>query len=98
MAKTIREAECRAMTGLSRTTRWSLERQGRFPKRFTLTGKTVGWLEDEVLRWLEGRVGRSVRPPERHARATADTPSSRVTARSDVRTEGNDDADAHDRS
>ncbi len=47
-------------TGLSRTTIWRLEQAGKFPRRRQLTPGRVGWLESEVLEWMESRppVGR----------------------------------------
>ena len=32
----VREAECKSITGLSRTRRWELEKEGKFPKRIKL--------------------------------------------------------------
>lgn len=55
MERIVREAECRRLTGLSRTTRWTLERQGRFPKRVPVEGHTIGWLETELLAWIMER-------------------------------------------
>jgi len=42
-------------TGLSRTTIWRLERAGLFPQRFHLSKNSVGWDEDEIVRWLASR-------------------------------------------
>lgn len=43
------------ITGLSRTTRWRLEREGKFPARRSLTGsRAVGWLAEEVDAWIAG--------------------------------------------
>lgn len=53
----IREDECRLLTGLSRTTRWRLERAGKFPQRRQLSDNAVGWLLSEVMAW------RAARPP-----------------------------------
>ena len=33
-----------------------LEKQGIFPKRFNLTENRVGWLEEDVDRWIKERV------------------------------------------
>ena len=52
----IREPECERITGLSRTTRWRLERAGRFPKRRKLSENAVGWLESELQKWLENKA------------------------------------------
>jgi prophage regulatory protein len=46
------EPEVRRLTNLSRTTRWRLEREGKFPKRLRLSGNRVGWQADEVLAWI----------------------------------------------
>ena len=51
----IREPECLHITGLSRTSRWRLEGQGKFPKRHKITEGTVGWVESDVLDWVEER-------------------------------------------
>ncbi len=35
-----------------------LEAAGRFPKRVQLGPNRVGWIEDEVLDWLQERIDR----------------------------------------
>lgn len=46
------------MTGLSRTACWRLERTGQFPRKRQLSAGAVGWLESEILAWMnEGRDG-----------------------------------------
>ena len=52
----IRESEVKMMTGLSRTTRWRLERTGDFPKRRVLSPHSVGWLASEVDAWMQARI------------------------------------------
>lgn len=53
----LRDAECKARTGLSAPTRWRLEQEGEFPKRIRLTdGGSVGWLESEIDEWIRQRV------------------------------------------
>jgi predicted DNA-binding transcriptional regulator AlpA len=81
MKRLIRETECRALTGLGRTTRWVLERRGLFPKRCRITeatGHIVGWLESDLVRWVEARAaGRPWRTPEvgtERARPSAPAP------------------------
>ncbi len=44
-----------ARTGLSRTTIWRLVRAGDFPKPVEISPKRVGFLEDEVVNWIEER-------------------------------------------
>ncbi len=51
----IRERECRELTGLSRTTRWRLERRGNFPKRRNISPNGVAWLLSEILSWQASR-------------------------------------------
>jgi prophage regulatory protein len=52
----IREAECRNRTSLSRSQRWRLEREGRFPTRVPLSERTFGWVESEVADWIAARL------------------------------------------
>lgn len=56
MDRIIREPECRQLTGLCRTTRWTLERRGLFPRRRQLTANSIGWLASEVHAWLASRA------------------------------------------
>lgn len=41
--------------GLSKVTIWRMERSGTFPKRINLSDRRVGWIESEILEWLESR-------------------------------------------
>lgn len=52
----VREAECYRITGLSRTTRWRMERRGTFPARRQLGDNSVGWLLSDVVAWRDARV------------------------------------------
>ena len=52
----LKEAEVRAMTGLSRVTRWRMEDRGEFPQRVLLGARRVSWVESEVVAWLEDRI------------------------------------------
>ena len=51
----IWEPECRAVTGLSRVTRWRLERAGLFPRRRRLSFGATGWLRSEICDWIVSR-------------------------------------------
>lgn len=53
----VREAERKAITSVSRTTAWSLERKGLFPKRRQLypQSSSVGWLLSELVEWVASR-------------------------------------------
>jgi prophage regulatory protein len=52
----IREKECARLTGLSRSTRWRLERLGQFPCRIHLSAGCTGWALSEVEDWLRQRM------------------------------------------
>lgn len=47
----LREKEVKEFTGLSRTTRWRLEKKGLFPKRRKIGIVAVGWYEYEIKEW-----------------------------------------------
>jgi prophage regulatory protein len=48
--------EIKKLTGLSRSTVWKLEKKGLFPQRRLVTETRVGWIESEVLSWIESRI------------------------------------------
>jgi prophage regulatory protein len=48
----IRKPEVQIKVGLSDPSIWRRERKGQFPKRVSLGGHSVGWLESEVNDWL----------------------------------------------
>lgn len=52
----IREPECHRITGLSRDTRWRLEKEGKFPKRYKISENTIGWLSTDLETWIESKV------------------------------------------
>lgn len=51
-SKVVNTNDLLRLTGLSRTTIWRLEREGKFPSRRTLSGKRVGWIRSEIEVWL----------------------------------------------
>lgn len=51
----IRPRYLQALTGLSRTTIWRLERAGEFPKRIKLSSGAVGYKLDEIQAWIDSR-------------------------------------------
>lgn len=51
--RVIREAECRQLTGICRTTRYTMEKEGKFPARRKLGGRSVGWLLSEITAWQQ---------------------------------------------
>ncbi len=54
--KLLRFPSLQEMTGLSRSTIWRLENEGRFPSRKQITDRAVGWSEQEVNIWLQERA------------------------------------------
>jgi prophage regulatory protein len=48
----IRKPELFSTVGLSDATIWRLERKGLFPKRISLGGHSVGWINSEIKSWL----------------------------------------------
>ena len=63
------EHEVAAITRLSRTTRWRLEAQDKFPRRVQLVGGRVAWRWQEVRAWLHERTrgGPASQPPSKEA-------------------------------
>ncbi|ECT1023439.1 DNA-binding protein [Salmonella enterica] len=51
----IRENECKTLSGLSRTTRYMMERRGEFPARRNIGGRSVGWLLSDIQDWQRTR-------------------------------------------
>jgi prophage regulatory protein len=54
----LRLREVRAATGLSRSSIYSLEAQGKFPKRVSIGARAVAWKSDEIAEWIESRARR----------------------------------------
>ncbi len=50
------ETEVARITDLSRTTRWRMEREGRFPKKRHISANRIGWLQSEIIEWVESRA------------------------------------------
>jgi len=55
----LRLREVCALTGLGRSFIYQLQAEGRFPQRIKLGARAVGWLEDEVQRWVADRISES---------------------------------------
>jgi prophage regulatory protein len=51
----LRLKEVVRMVGLSRSTVWNLDREGKFPKHRKLGPRSVGWLDTEVHEWIGTR-------------------------------------------
>jgi predicted DNA-binding transcriptional regulator AlpA len=48
----IRERECQEITSLSRSTRFTMENEGRFPTRCHFGRNSCAWLLSDVLWWV----------------------------------------------
>jgi prophage regulatory protein len=51
--RVVRKPEALNRVGLSDPTVWRMEREGKFPKRIHIGPQSVGWLESELIAWLE---------------------------------------------
>lgn len=54
--KVIRIAQVIAATGLSKATIYRYMSKGIFPRPIKLGEHSVGWIEEEVIAWIESRV------------------------------------------
>jgi prophage regulatory protein len=57
-----------ALTRLSKSTIYKLEREGHFPRRTMLTHRASAWFEDEVHQWLRDRREHRDLPADQPAR------------------------------
>ena len=55
----LRLPALKSRTGLSRSQLYLLIAQDLFPKQIRLGERAVGWLEDDVERWLQDQVRQS---------------------------------------
>jgi len=53
--KVLKAKEVMALTGLSRVTIWRYELVGLFPKRVQIGLRRVGWIETEIMDWIQSR-------------------------------------------
>ncbi len=51
----IRLKEVMALTGLSRTTIWRLEKDLQFPKRCQISPNAIGWRSSAIAEWIDSR-------------------------------------------
>jgi prophage regulatory protein len=57
LPRILRIAEVEIVTSLTRSTIYELMQEpGGFPLPIPLSPRAVGWVEQEVLAWLEGRI------------------------------------------
>ena len=55
----LRLNDVKAKTGLSRSTIYLRMEEGTFPKKISLGSRAVGWINSEVIEWIEQRIGES---------------------------------------
>jgi len=46
------------LVGLKKTAVYDLRQKGDFPRPVRITGRAIGWVEEEVLRWIAERRDR----------------------------------------
>lgn len=49
----------KSMVGLSRSTIYALMKSGQFPKSISLGERSVGWLESDIIQWIDSKVAAS---------------------------------------
>jgi len=54
----IRKPKVLEMIGVSDVTIWRWEGKGEFPRRLQLGSNSCGWLESEILEWIENRAAK----------------------------------------
>lgn len=74
-SRILRINEVTKIVGLSASSIWRMEREGRFPKKIKLLKNAVGWSESEIEAWMEtrkvvklGKHRTSGRPPKKGKR------------------------------
>jgi prophage regulatory protein len=67
----LRRKQVEARTGLSRSTIYSRIKSGTFPAPVSLGPRAVGWIENDVHRWLSDRIDAGWNRATVDGRATA---------------------------
>ena len=57
--KILRLNDVKAKTGLSRSTIYLRMAEGKFPQQISLGSRAVGWINSEVIDWIEHRINES---------------------------------------
>ena len=57
--KILRLSDVKAKTGLSRSTIYLRMSEGKFPQQISLGSRAVGWINSEVIDWIELRISES---------------------------------------
>ena len=58
----LSKPEVLSISGLSHVTQWRMEKRGEFPQRRQISPGRVGWLESEILDWMESRPVSNIEP------------------------------------
>ena len=61
-----REPKVAEETGLSKSTRWRLMKEGQFPQKIQLGPRAVGWKAEEIVRWCKDRCEARNEPIGKH--------------------------------
>jgi prophage regulatory protein len=56
MYKVLRLKDVKDKTGLAKSTIYKKIGEGEFPNQFSLSGRSVGWLESDIDKWIGDRV------------------------------------------
>jgi prophage regulatory protein len=54
-ARYLRQRDVLQLVGVSRPTLWEWRRKGIFPRPRQLGPNTIGWLADDVEKWMQSR-------------------------------------------
>ena len=57
--KILRLSDVKAKTGLSRSTIYLRMAEGKLPQQISLGSRAVGWINSEVIDWIEHRISES---------------------------------------
>jgi prophage regulatory protein len=56
MSVLLRSPEVERRTGLSKASIYNLIRKGEFPKPVKISERAIGWVEEEIERYVEGKI------------------------------------------
>ena len=59
MQRILRLPDVKTLTGLSRSTIYLRMAEGKFPQQISLGSRAVGWINSEVIDWIEHRISES---------------------------------------
>ncbi len=61
-----REPRVKKETGLSKSTRWRMEKAGDFPQKVQLSPRAVGWRAESIIEWCRNREEAKNGPVGKH--------------------------------